>query len=166
MNFARVIADDDAAELGRLVRLNRISSLLEFGPGQSTDKFLSAGVERLTTCEHDPVNFRAMREHFRADKRVTVLHHVFASEIVVPKLDGKAFDAAYVNTPDGDRMNTLRCALRACALVFVQDAKRPDRRAMLDRLSDEGVAFCEMIETAKGIAAVYRMKRLPPVPID
>lgn len=162
----RAIASDDAATLRALVRDNRISSLLEFGPGESTALFIEAGVNRVTTCENDPIAFRAARLHFMPDDRVTVLHHFFAPEIVIPKLDGKAFDAAYVNSPDGDRMNTVRCALRACGLVFVQDAKRPDRMAMLDRLLDEGYAHAEMINTGRGIAAVYRMKRLPPVPAE
>lgn len=155
---------EDAETLRSLVRDNRIASLLEFGPGASTGIFLSAGVERITTCEHDPIAFRDARFHFRADARVCVLHHYFADEINIPRLSGKAFDAAYVNTPDGDRMNTVRCALRHVGLVFVQDAKRADRRAMLDRVADEGFGFCEMINTGKGIAAIYRMKRLPPLP--
>jgi predicted O-methyltransferase YrrM len=163
----RVISSSaDVEALQALVRDNRIASLLEFGPGHSTHYFLSAGVERITTCENDPAIFRSAREFFRSEDRVSVLHYVFSQEIHIPKLDGKAFDAAYVNAPDGDRMNTLRAALRACGLVFVQDAKRPDRMAALERITDEGFAYCEMIDTEKGLAAVYRMKRLPPVAIE
>lgn len=166
MNFpTRMIADDDADALRAIVRDNRISSVLEFGPGASTRVLLEAGADRVTTCENDPHLFRAARLHFCQDSRVAVVHYMLGGDIAVPKLDGKAFDAAYINAPDGDRMNTLRCALRACGLVFVQDAKRSDRMSTLGRIADEGFAMCEMIDTAKGIAAVYRMKRLPPVPI-
>jgi predicted O-methyltransferase YrrM len=162
---ARVINTDDVSTLQTLARDNRINSLLEFGPGHSTTHFLAAGVDRVTTCENDRATFKAARTFFAPDPRVNGPSLSFRPEIHIPKLEGQAFDAAYINAPDGDRMNTLRAALRACGLVFMQDAKRADRMAALERITDEGYAYCEMVDTAKGIAAVYRMKRLPPVPV-
>jgi hypothetical protein len=164
------IRDDDAEVLRQMVGDHNIKALLEFGPGFSTYLFLSAGVERVVSCEHDPIWFTKARELFASDKRVTILPYE-NTPVVAVKLEGHIFDAAFVDSPKGNakarvvlpgqedfsRYNTLRAALIHAPLVFLHDARRPLEQATLARLAAEGLAEWDMFETTKGIARLRRL---------
>jgi predicted glycoside hydrolase/deacetylase ChbG (UPF0249 family) len=165
------IRDDDAAALRQIVQDHNIKSLLEFGPGYSTHVFLCAGVERIVSFEYDPSWFETARKLFANDKRVTILPYANTSFVVV-NLEGQTFDAAFVDSPQGNakarvvhreqedvsRYNTLRAALIHAPLAFLHDARRPLEQATLARLVAEGLAEWDMFETTKGIAQLRRLK--------
>jgi hypothetical protein len=167
--WAGGIMDDDAAMLRKMVKDHNIKSVLEFGPGYSTQVFLNAGVERITACEHEPRWRETARKLYANEKRVTILPYA-NTPIVVVNLEGQTFDAAFVDSPQGyakarvvhpgqegvSRYNTLCAALVHAPIVFLHDAKRSLEQAALARIAAEGRGTFEMLNTSKGIARVIR----------
>lgn len=157
---------DDEATLGDLVREFNIKRLLEFGPGASTRIFLRAGVESITSCEHDPAWMGRARALYAADPRVRFWSYSNTDPVVVSGLPAElTFDAALVDSPQGyrpehlrdgmARINTLRYALQRAPVVFLHDAKRDGEQRSLAALAAEGHTVT-MRDTRKGIAVIKR----------
>jgi len=163
------ICPDDEVAMIQAVKDHHIKTLLEFGPGKSTEIWLAAGVKFITTCEHDPRWRDRARAMFAGQLSINVRGYENTPEIVIPELEGKTFDAIFVDSPagyDGGRMehpdqegcarlNTLRFAVRHTrGVVLLHDARRPGEQKSLFRIASEG-CFWDMIETKKGIARVF-----------
>lgn len=163
------IGFDDERELRRIVAEHNVKRVLEFGPGVSTRIFLNAGVEHITSCEHDS-KWLAIADHrYAGNDKVRVLRYQNTPEVSVSELDGQQFDLAFVDSPQGyagarvehvgqegrSRLNTLRCALRHASIVVLHDALRPGEQNSLGTLIDQGVHVVTLA-TKKGLAICSR----------
>lgn len=127
-------------------------SVLEFGPGESTQVFLDLGVGRVVTCEHKDRWLKVAQERFANEPRVKVLSYTDTLPVEVPELNGEKFDLALVDSPQGfkpmrvahpgmedcSRLNTCLFALEHAKVVLLHDATRPLERGTLGRLNAMG----------------------------
>jgi predicted O-methyltransferase YrrM len=126
-----------------------ITSILEFGPGNTTDLFIKAGVPRIITCEYVEKWYEVARERFAENMNVGVLLFTDTVPVVVEGLDpDEKFDVGFVDSPKGyaaarkahpgyedcSRFNTTLFALERCKVVYLHDAMRPLERGTLGRL--------------------------------
>ena len=153
----------DAKQIVAEIKRVGAKTILEFGPGDSTECFARMGME-VTTCEHDPHWYDVAVERFKDTPNVKVLK--FENEMPVPpiaELEYTKFDIAFVDAPQGypmkrkkfkgyedcSRLNTCLCALERCKLVILHDAVRGLERATLGRLNAMGYKFEHCMEYAK-----------------
>lgn len=161
--------DDYAALLGEVKRTNA-KHILEFGPGNSTLAWIEAGCDSIVSLEHNPRWLAAAKDKLLGKcLNVQLLPYKNTPEIILPELNGKTFDLAFVDSPVGvdlksatrfpgqencSRLNTLLFAVAHSPIVLLHDAKRPGEQATLERIKDCGIYDVEMIETTKGIARI------------
>lgn len=127
-------------------------SVLEFGPGDSTDCYLACGIQRIVTCEHKDKWFKVAQKRFKKEPRVKLLRYTDTDPVEVPDLGGEMFDIAFVDSPQGfypmrkahpgmedcSRLNTCLFALKHAKVVLLHDANRPLERGTLGRLNQMG----------------------------
>jgi hypothetical protein len=147
-----------AALIGVLAAL-RPSRVLEFGPGTSTRAFIEAGVDRVDTCEDDPMYYKRAVVDLAAFPRVTVHKYslLLGVPLSVPAVDGERFDFGHVDGPFGpeSRPPTIRYALERCGAVLCHDARETHVLPYLRTLEAEGFRV-ELIETPNMYALVTR----------
>jgi len=140
-------------------------SILEFGPGSSTEIFSGLHV---TTIEHSDKWLDAAKERFKDNPSVRVLKGEDEIPFLVPEMgDDERFDMAFVDAPQGylpmrkihkgyedcSRFNTTLFALERCPVVFLHDIRRPLERGTLGRLNRMGY-HVEPITTPFGMARI------------
>ncbi len=144
-------------------------SVLEFGPGESTQVFLDLGIERIVTCEHKEKWLKEAVKRFGGSDRVKVIPYTDTVPVQADIGDEK-FDLALVDSPQGfyparvvhkgmedcSRLNTCLFALEHAKVVLLHDALRPLERGTLGRLWMLGYHF-EFIKTDDiGIARITK----------
>jgi hypothetical protein len=163
----------DKADLAREVERVGAKSVLEFGPGDSTQTFLDIGVEKIVTCENIDKWLGVAKDRFKKDKRVTVLKFEDEFPVTVDGLGDEMFDIGFVDAPKGfnpvrkvhpgfadcSRLNTLAFALDRCKVVLLHDAKRPLERGSLGRLWSTGLFDIEFIPNKIGMARITRREQ-------
>jgi hypothetical protein len=150
-----------------------VNSVLEFGPGGTTDVFIKAGVPRIITCEYIEKWYEAARERFSENMNVGVLRFTDAVPVVVEGLDpDERFDVGFVDAPKGyaparfahpgyedcSRYNTTMFALERCKVVYLHDAKRPLERGTLGRLHLLGYDH-EFLDSPFGLARITKREQ-------
>ncbi len=173
---APVFESDDKRFFDAEIKLTGAKSVLEFGPGDSTQVLLDLGVERIVTCENIDKWFDVAKERFKDEKRVTVLKFHDEMPVVVDGLDDQEkFDLGFVDAPKGfnpvrkihpgygdcSRLNTLLYAVDRCKVVILHDAMRPLERGSLGRLWTTGLVDIEFLPTRLGIARITRREQKP-----
>ena len=157
--WALPFANGEAQHLERELKAIEAKSILEFGPGDSTEYFANLGMQ-ITTCEHDQHWYDVAQERFKDTPNVRVLK--FENELPVPPIEGlgdlEKFDVGFVDAPQGystikatgfrrkkfpgqedcSRLNTCLAALGRCKVVFLHDIGRGLERATLGRLNAMG----------------------------
>jgi hypothetical protein len=123
-------------------------TILEFGPGASTEVFARFGL-LVTTVEHQQKWYEVAKERFKDYPNVRVLKGEDEIPFRVPELDdSEMFDMAFVDAPQGyfpkrkihkgyedcSRYNTTLFALQRAPVVFLHDTIRPLERGTLGRL--------------------------------
>jgi hypothetical protein len=123
-------------------------TILEFGPGASTEVFARFGL-LVTTVEHQQKWYEVAKERFKDYPNVRVLKGEDEIPFRVPELDdSEMFDMAFVDAPQGyypmrkahkgyedcSRYNTTLFALQRAPVVFLHDTIRPLERGTLNRL--------------------------------
>ena len=146
-------------------------SVLEFGPGDSTQAILDCGVEKVVTCEDIDKWLNVARDRFDKEPRVRVLRFFDEMPVRVEELpDDETFDIAFVDAPKGfnpvrkvhegiadcSRLNTLLYALGRCPVVLLHDATRPLERASLGRVWATGQVDIEFLPTRIGMARITK----------
>jgi hypothetical protein len=144
-------------------------SVLEFGPGDSTQVFLDAGVERVVSCEYIDKWYDVAVKRFKKDKRVSILKFTDTFPVTVEGLGDEMFDVAFVDAPKGwpmtnrfrhpgyedcSRINTCLFALERAKAVFLHDAYRPLERGTLGRLHRMGFKHEFITPTPLGFARI------------
>jgi hypothetical protein len=148
-----------------------VKSVLEFGPGESTQIFLDAGVERVVSCEYIDKWFNVAKERFKGEPRVEILKFTDTIPVAVDGLEDEQFDVAFVDAPKGwplqnrhihqgyedcSRFNTCLYALQHAPVVYLHDAYRPLERGSLCRLSRAGYEFDFIDGTKLGLARITK----------
>jgi hypothetical protein len=161
------MCQQDADILRQEVISRDVKSVLEFGPGNSTDVFHELGLH-VTSIEHSEKWFEAAKERFKDLPNIRVLKGEDEMPFRVPELDpDERFDLAFVDAPQGylplrkvhkgyeecSRFNTTLFALERCPVVFLHDTHRPLERGTLQRLHRLGY-HVEPIRTSYGIARI------------
>jgi hypothetical protein len=146
------------------------NSVLEFGPGGTTDIFIKAGVPRIITCEYIDKWYEVARERFSENMNVGVLRFTDTVPVVVEGLDpDETFDVGFVDAPKGyaaarlthpgyedcSRFNTTLFALERCKVVYLHDATRPLERGTLSRLHLMGYDH-EFLKSPFGLARITK----------
>lgn len=142
-------------------------SVLEFGPGDSTEVFAKMGL-LVTTVEHLDKWYRVAKERFKVYPNVRVLKGEDEMPFVVHGMGSyEKFDLAFVDAPQGyrparkahkgyedcSRLNTTLFALGRAPVVLLHDALRPLERGSLNRLHKLGYKV-EVIQTPFGMARI------------
>jgi hypothetical protein len=156
-------------------------SILEFGPGASTEFFLGLGLQ-VTTIEHMQRWYEVAKEQFKDRPNVRVLK----GEDEVPfRVEGmgsyERFDLAFVDAPQGyqplrkahegyedcSRFNTTLLALQHAPVVLLHDVVRPLERGTLNRLNRMGYKV-QIIKVPYGMARITHgdENRLDPPRIE
>lgn len=145
-------------------------SVLEFGPGGTTDIFIRSGVKHIVTCEYIDKWLDVARERFKEHGNVEVLRFTDAVPVIVDGLDPlRRFDLGFVDAPKGflgartvhpgfedcSRLNTTLFALERCKVVYLHDALRPLERCTLGRLRLMGYTY-EFLDSPFGLARITR----------
>lgn len=147
--------EDDALTFKAEIDRIGAKSILEFGPGESTQIFLALGMERIVTCEHKEKWLKPAQERFANEPKVRVLQYTDTDPVEVPELGDETFDIAFVDSPQGframrkvhpgmedcSRLNTCLFALQRANVVILHDARRPLERGTLGRLNAMGYHF-------------------------
>jgi hypothetical protein len=142
-------------------------TILEFGPGASTEVFAGFGL-LVTTVEHQQKWYEVAKERFKDRPNVRVLKGEDEIPFRVPELDdSEKFDMAFVDAPQGyypkrkihkgyedcSRFNSTLFALERAPVVFLHDAIRPLERGTLCRLTRMGYQV-ETIKVPFGMAKI------------
>lgn len=166
-----VFAFEDYAVLLKEVRRINADRVLEFGPGNSTLAWIEADCDEIISLEHNEIWLARAKEKLAGYLNVHLFRYRNAPEIKVAELNGKTFDLAFVDSPQGidlknavrfpgqencSRLNTLLFALSRAPVVLLHDTKRPGEQATLDRIRNCGTYNVEMIDTTKGMARITR----------
>ncbi len=154
-------------------------SVLEFGPGDSTQVFLDAGVERIVSLEYIDKWLEVARERFKDEPRVEI--RKFTDTLPVVAETDEQFDVAFVDAPKGwplqnrhkhegyedcSRFNTTLFALQHAPVVYLHDAYRPLERGTLGRLNAMGFQFEFIDGTHLGLARITRRNVIRPDSVD
>jgi hypothetical protein len=142
-------------------------SILEFGPGASTEFFVGLGLQ-VTTIEHMQRWYEVAKEQFKDRPNVRVLK----GEDEMPfRIEGmgsyEKFDLAFVDAPQGyeplrkahpgyedcSRFNTTLFALQHAPVVLLHDVVRPLERGTLNRLNRMGYKV-QIIKVPYGMARI------------
>lgn len=144
-------------------------SVLEFGPGYTTQIFLELGIKRIVTCEHMEKWLEVAKERFAGDDRVRVISYTNTVPVEAD-LGGEKFDIALVDSPQGfasarvshpgmedcSRLNTCLFALEHAKVVLLHDADRPLERGTLGRLNASGYHFEFVKRSGIGMARIEK----------
>jgi predicted O-methyltransferase YrrM len=162
-----VLHREDVEHLKSAVADLGAKTILEFGPGLSTEVFDGLGLQ-VTTVEHHDKWYEVAKERFKDKPNVRVLKGEDEMPFRVPELDdAEKFDMAFVDAPQGyfpmrkvhegyedcSRFNTTIFALQHAPVVFLHDAIRPLERGTLCRLKRLGYQI-ETIRVPLGMAKI------------
>jgi hypothetical protein len=142
-------------------------SILEFGPGDSTEIFADLGL-LVTTVEHSEKWHKVAKERFKDRPGVRVLKGEDEMPFVIHGMGSyEKFDLAFVDAPEGynprrkihkgyedcSRFNTVMAALERAPVVLLHDVARPLERGTLNRVSRLGYKI-EIIKVPFGMARI------------
>jgi hypothetical protein len=142
-------------------------SILEFGPGASTEFFAKLGLQ-VTTVEHSEKWFEAAVERFKDYPNVRVLKGEDEMPFRVEGMGSyERYDLAFVDAPQGyeplrkahpgyedcSRFNTTMLALQHAPVVLLHDTVRSLERGTLNRLNRMGYKI-EFIKVPYGMARI------------
>jgi hypothetical protein len=156
-------------------------SILEFGPGDSTEVFAKMGIQ-VTTIEHIQKWYEVALERFKDYPNVRVLKGEDEMPFRVEGMGSyERFDLAFVDAPQGyfpmrkihkgyedcSRLNTTLLALERSPVVLLHDVTRPLERGTLNRLNVLGYKV-EFIPVPYGMARITHgdENRLDPPRIE
>lgn len=169
-NFASPYDQEDKDTLCKQITATGATSVLEFGPGDSTDFMSRLTIHKqetdgsltessdlkVTTCEHMDKWYKVNKKRFKDRPQVRVLKYANEMPVTVEGLDDdERFDLGFVDSPQGynpfrkafpgyedcSRLNTTLFALQRCRAVLLHDAARPLERGTLGRLSAMGYEY-------------------------
>ncbi len=160
---------DDNERISEEIKRVKAETVLEFGPGDSTQAMLDMGIKRIVTCENINKWFLVAKKRFKNEKRVTILRFYDEMPCRVDGLgENERFDLGFVDAPKGfnparkihegfsdcSRLNTLLYALQRCKVVLLHDATRPLERATLFRVWATGLVDIDFIPNKLGMARI------------
>ncbi len=118
--------------LAEFARRNNVRTVLEFGPGRSTEYFLNAGCE-VWSFEYQERWLRHCRRTFAGRPRLTLGRFENVPDVRLPELVGRRFDMAFVDSPTAahrpvavpqSRLNTTLAAARYSDVILLHDVDR------------------------------------------
>jgi predicted O-methyltransferase YrrM len=147
-------------------------SVIEFGPGNTTDIFVAAGVPRIVSCEYIDKWLDVAKERFKDVPSVEILKFYDTVPVTVDGLGDETFDVGFVDAPKGyaqerlahpgfadcSRLNTALFALERCKVVYLHDATRPLERGTLGRLHLMGYKH-EFLPSPFGLARITKREQ-------
>src|SRR4051812_23404077 len=93
------IDDDEAGFLRAFVVANQVRTVLEFGPGKSTQAFLGAGC-LVWSLEHDPRWYEVLRQQLGQPPGLqAMICFAVTAELRIPEVESLRFDAAFIDGP-------------------------------------------------------------------
>jgi len=118
-------------EFVAFVREHQVSSVLEYGPGLTTELLaLEKNIKRIVSIECDPVWFGICKT-VRMGEQVQLIKH--DNRYSEPADLDEHFDLGLVDGPDSGRVYSIKHARRYCDLMYLHD---PDTKDQLDELAD------------------------------
>jgi len=149
-----------------------LTSILEFGPGLSTETFIKVHCSDIVTCENHPKWYEVAIERFKDYPQVEVIKYENTPIVNIPILANRQFELAFVDNPVGAnnknrvihkgqeklaRWNTLEFCMNHCNLVFLHDCKRSGEQNSLSRAKQLGWEVYEY-PTKRGLAKLTNIK--------
>jgi hypothetical protein len=140
------ITRQDYQSLLSFLKEHKIETVLEFGPGASTWCFAEAGCE-VDSFEHKEKWHRQFTAAFQHNPKIRIHEYQNDDPIEIPELEGKQFDLAFVDSPNGvsgnnpeacSRLNTCEAAARYVQRVILHDAQRGGEQNTLSLFAERG----------------------------
>jgi predicted O-methyltransferase YrrM len=151
------IDDQEAAFLRAFVQANSVRTVLEFGPGKSTQIFLDAGCE-VWSLEHNPVWYERIRQQLGQPPGLKqLLLYAFKPELEIPGLEARRFDLAFVDGPPAllyqwrARLNAIEFAAARTDVILLHDANREKERDSMRVMEEKGWRW-RTLPTRRGLA--------------
>jgi predicted O-methyltransferase YrrM len=151
------IDEDEAGFLQDFVRLNQVRTVLEFGPGRSTQSFLDVGC-LVWSLEHDPAWLEKARQqlaHQQALKQL--LLYAVEPELRIPQLEQSSFDIAFIDGPPASffrhfaRLNAIEFAAARTNVILLHDANREMECNSMLVMEEKGWHW-RVLRSARGLA--------------
>lgn len=129
------IMQDDDEIIENVIRAHGVKSVLEFGPGSSTELFVRSGV-LIHSCEDDNWWFEKCKIQF---PNVRFFRYTDEPPIEIAGLLD-SYDLGFVDGPRGtkffSRLNSMMFCTKRCKLVLVHDSKREGEMQSIKRMVD------------------------------
>lgn len=154
--------DDDEADLLRaFIQLNQTKTVLEFGPGKSTQIFLDAGCE-VWSLEHDPIWFERICEQLGQPSGLKqLILYGFQPELQIDQLEANRFDLAFIDGPPTSffrrfaRLNAIEFAAARTGIILLHDAKREMEQNSMAVMEEKGWHW-RQLPSRRGLAVGVR----------
>lgn len=140
------LSDRELQALTRFVQREGVRSVLEFGPGRSTECFLRSGCD-VWSFEYQQRWLEYFRRVLGEHPRLRLGHFENNAEVRLPELAGRRFDLAFVDAPTQEhrpagvphsRLNTTMTAAEHADLIVLHNADRCGELATIDALCAQG----------------------------
>jgi predicted O-methyltransferase YrrM len=155
------IDDDEASFLRAFVQSNRTRTVLEFGPGKSTQTFLDAGCE-VWSLEHDPAWHERLRQQLGEPAGLRqLLQYTFWPELRVLDLQAERFDLAFVDGPPTSffrrfaRLNAIEFAAARTDVILLHDSRREMEQNSMMVMEEKGWVW-RQLPSRRGLAVGVR----------
>jgi hypothetical protein len=160
------LSDDELRALRKFIDRHKVQSVLEFGPGRSTECLLDAGCQ-VVSLEYDSHWLAHYRSLFANQPRLKLGAFENREPVTLPDWLPQRFDLALVDSPRGDhakggcsRLNTCLAAAAHADLILLHDVNRQGERATIEQLRTLGWT-CEPVPEAPKLAALRRPSAIP-----
>jgi predicted O-methyltransferase YrrM len=158
------IDDAEALFLQRFVELNQVKTVLEFGPGRSTQVILDAGCE-VWALEHDPKWLQIIRSQLGSAAGLKLLtSYQMAPELKISEVEGLRFDMAFIDGPPAafyrkfGRINSIEFAAARTDVLLLHDALRDLERNSMEVMEEKGWQW-RTLPSKRGLAVGVRSGR-------
>lgn len=155
------IDDAEALFLRRFVEVNQVNTVLEFGPGRSTQVMLDAGCS-VWALEHDLRWLEIVRSKVGNSGGLKLLtSYTVAPELKIPEVEGLRFDMAFIDGPPAalyrkfGRINAIEFAAARTDVLLLHDALRELERNSMEVMEEKGWTW-RVLQSARGLAVGVR----------
>lgn len=141
--------------ISQFCRAKNIKSVLEFGPGNSTQALIDGGVEIITAFEQDAAYAESIKIRFPAIR----LFCYDPSQIPISRGFVSNFDIALIDGPTvksftPSRLNAALFCFTRTRIIMMHDTVRD--RITLEVLEDIGMVIEKQFESERGLAVLRK----------
>ena len=144
--------------LTRFCGFHEFKTVLEFGPGNSTQAMLDGGVPWIVSYEHEAEYACVAMKIFEAySDRVQIVKYDAMKMPIVPKPECLKFDFAFIDGPPGrltipPRLNAALFCFSRAPIIAIHDCFRDSQ--LVSILEDIGMVHAALFASKRGIVVL------------